>query len=329
MLALLHAGTGISFIFHNLMRMHDLKNYCLGKIEWRHLLGNGPKSKISSLFVLNNGKVASISSSPTTVRVFDMSSGILQWEATVAKESQPIVSKWAASTRDIVLVEINPSKSGYELLLTEYSSNSGTENVSPTIELPWFTPGTDCQLVFPHLVCLHPHDDAVNVVDVRNSDSHQRIQFSDLGVAVGAGQSAVFSSVSRNLVTLRTTDTLSVYKVTDEGLQRIGAEWPSETVLVSVPSVKDAEAQQRYMSGLVKQEKDYLIRIYDLEADRMLEDVSGTVKLPEEVGEANLLSTFLMRKANGDLSYRYAIGTTDDSFHYGMNHITCKNAAFI
>ena len=247
-----------------------------------------------------------------------MSSGILQWEATIAKETQPTVSKWAASTRDIISVEINPSKSGYELLLTEYSSNSGTENVSPTIELPWFTLGTDCQLVFPHLVCLHPQENAVNVVDVRSSDSHQRIQFADLGVTVGAGQSAVFSIVSRNLVSLRTADTFSVYKVTDEGLQRIGAEWPGETVLVSVPSVKDAESQQRYMSGLVKQEKDYLIKIYDFEADRMLEDVSGTLKLPEEVGEPSLLSTFLMRKANGELSYRYAISTADDSFHYGM-----------
>jgi hypothetical protein len=250
-----------------------------------------------------------------------MSSGILQWEATVAKETQPFVSKWAASTRDIISVEINPSKSGYELLLTEYSFSSGSENVSPIVELPWFAPGTDCQLVFPHLVCLHPQDGVLNLVDVRNSDSHQRIQFADLGITVGAGHPAVLSSVSRNLVSLRTTDTFSVYKVTDEGLQRVGAEWPGETVLVSVPSVKDAEAQQRYMSGLVKKEKDYFIRIYDLEADRMLEDVSGMLKLPEETGEPSLLSTFLMRKANGELSYRYAINTIDDSFHYGMNFI--------
>lgn len=72
-------------------------------------LGVVQRAKSLHFFLLSNGKVASISSSPTIVRVFEMSSGILQWEATIAKETQPTVSKWAASTRDIISVEINPS----------------------------------------------------------------------------------------------------------------------------------------------------------------------------------------------------------------------------
>lgn len=295
-LALLHAGTG--------------------KIEWRHLLGSSAKSTITSLFLLSNGKVASVSNFPTIVRVFDVSSGILQWETAVAKDIQPVLCKWSVSKRDVISIEINPSRSGYDLRLTEYSATSGTENVSPATELPWFTPGTNCQLVFPHLVCLHPQDDAVNIVDVRNSDTHQRIELQYLGITVGAGQ-LVTLGVTKNFVSLRTTGTFSLYKVTDEGLQRTGAEWPSETVLVSVPTVKDTEARGQYMAALIKREKNYSVRIYDLETDQVLDDVSGDMKLPDQAGEPDLLSTFLMRKPNGELSYRYAISTTDDSFHYG------------
>lgn len=280
------------------------------------MLGSSAKSQMTSLFLFGNGKVASVSNSPPVVRVFDVSSGILQWETTIARETQPILSKWAVSKRDVVSVEINPSRSGHDLLLTEYSSNSGTENVSPAIELPWFTPGADCQLVFPHLVCLHPQDDAVNIMDVRNSDSHQRIQLPDLGITVNASQ-PVTLGVTRNFVSLRTTSTFSLYKITDEGLQRTGAKWPSETVFVSIPSVKEAESHDRYMAGLIKREKDYAVTIYDLETEQILEDVSGSVKLPKQAGDPCLLSTFLMRKPNGELSYRYAISTTDDSFHYG------------
>lgn len=244
-----------------------------------------------------------------------MTTGILQWEATLAKETQPVFSSWAVSTRDIISVEINPStSSGYELLLSEYSSTSGSESVSPAIELPWFSPGSNCQLAFPNLVCLHSQDDAINVVDVRNSDSHQRIQLSDLGLT--PSQSVVLE-VQKNFVSLKTSESFSVYKVTDEGLERIGGEWPSETVLVDVPSVKDSEAQQRYLAGLITDGNDFLIRIYDLEAKQVLDDVCGKLKLPEQVGSPSLFSTYLMRKPNGELSYRYVISTTDDSLLYG------------
>ena len=313
-LALLHAGTGMIYIYINVYKL-KLKYFIIGKIEWRHLLGSGSKGKISSLFLLENGKVVSISHSPNIIRVFDMSTGILQWEATITKETQPVFNSWAISTRDIVSVEIIPSRSsGYELLLSEYSSTSGSESVSPTIELPWFSPGSNCQLVFPHLVCLHSEDDVINIMDVRNLDSHQRVQFSDIGLT---SRHSVVMEVGKHFFSLKNTEGFSVFKVTDQGLERLGGEWPSETVLVDSPSVKDNEAQQRYIAGLIKDGNDFLIRIYDLEANQVLQDVSGKLKLPEQVGSPNLFSTYLMKKQNGELSYRYAISTTDDSLLYG------------
>lgn len=280
------------------------------------MLGNGSKSKTYSLHLLENGKVVSISSPPTTVRVFDLSSGVLQWETAVTKETHSTFSKWSVSTRDVVSVEINPSKSGYELLFTEYSSISGSESVSPVTELPWFSPGSNCQLIFPHLICLRPQDDTVNVVDVRNSDSHQRIHLGDLGLATGADQS-IGMDVVKNLVVFRTVEELALYKITDEGLERVGGKWPSETLLMDIPSVKDAEAQHTYLAGLIKTEKDYSIRVYDLESNQILEDVCGNLKLPDQVGVPQLMSTYLMRKQNGELSYRYVISTSDDSLLYG------------
>lgn len=280
------------------------------------MLGSSSKSKTYSLHLLDNGKIVTISSPPTTVRVFDLSSGVLQWETTVTKETHSAFSKWSVSTRDVVSVEINPSKSGYELLLTEYSSISGSESLSPVTELPWFNPESNCQLIFPHLICLGPQDGTVNVVDVRNSDTHQRIRLDDLGLATTADRSIEMETV-KNLVVLRTIGELAVFKITDEGLERIGGEWPSGTLLVDIPSVKDAEVQHRYMAGLIKSDEDYSIRIYDLEANQILEDVCGKLKLPDQVGIPHLMSTYLMRKQNGDLSYRYVISTSDDSLLYG------------
>lgn len=246
--------------------------------------------------------------------MFDLTSGVLQWESTVFKETHPLLSKWSTSARDVVSLEVHPSKFGYELILTEYSSTSGSETISPAIELPWFSPESNCELVFPQLVCLHSQDNVINIVDVRNSDSHQRIMLEDIGLSYEA---KIEISVAKHFVLLKTAERMNAYRVSDEGLEKIGCEWPSETLLIDIPSVKDVEAHNRYMTGLIKDEKDYLIKICDFEANQILEDVGGKLKLPEQVGVPSLLSSYLMKKQNGELSYRYLISTTDHSVLYG------------
>ena len=289
----------------------------LGKIEWRHVLGVGSKSKITSLHLLDNGKAVCVSSLPTTARVFDLTTGVFQWETTIGKDTtDSVYSEWSISSRDVAYLEINPLASGYELVATEYNSISGSESASTTIELPWFSSGSSCRFIFPHLICLHPQDDAINMVNVKISDSHQRIQLEDLIPSLNGAQSVVLD-VTKNFVLLKTPKEIAVYRITDEGLKRIDLQLPGGTLLVSVPSIKDTDSQHRYLVGLVQTGKEFHLRVYDVETNEERGDLSGALKLPEQVGAPALLSTYLLKKPNGDLSYRYIIGTTDDSVLYG------------
>lgn len=272
----------------------------------------GAKSKFQNLLPLIDGKVVTVSGTPVTLRAFDLTTGVLQWETTVTKDTVAVFSQWAVTGSDIISVEIYPSKTGlYELLVKEYSSNSGTEESLPNIDLAWFKNEMQCQLAYPHLFCLE--NGAVNMMDVKDPLSHQRIPLEDLGLS---NVLELGVTKSQPLVWLRSANQFSVFRPSGEGLVAINSKLPFNTLLVDVPALKDSDSEQ-YLACLIPEGNDYSMEILQLETGQMLSDLGGLLKLPEHVSRPNLLFTYLVRKLGGPLSYRYLISTEDDSLVYG------------
>ncbi len=250
-------------------------------------------------------------SSPATLRAFDLSTGILQWEFTLpAKDIQPITSLFGVNSKYVTSADIQQTKSaGYELSVTQVDMISGSEESLPAADLPWFNPiGTQCQLVYPHLACLEK--DALNVVDVRDPVKHQRIPLEELSL-----RSALEIGSIKGFLWLKTADRFHVFRLTNDGVKPI-ARSPDSTLLVDIPNVKEAEGQ--YISFLVANgPSDYLIRVLQVDSGTLLDNVGGSLKLAEDNGQPDIFSTYLTKKAGGDLSYRYAITTADDALLYG------------
>ena len=253
-----------------------------------------------------------VSGTPVTVRAFDLTSGILQWETVVTKETTAVFSQWAVTESDIISVEVHPTKTGlYELFVREYSSNGGTENSLPNIDLAWFKTGLQCQLAYPHLICLE--NGAVNMMDIRDQLTHQRIPLEDLGLSTILDLGVV---KSQSLIWLRSVNKFSIFRPSSEGLVAINAKLPSNTLLVDVPTLKDSDAEQ-YLACLIPEGDEYSIEILHLETGEMIKDLGGLLKMPEHVSKPNLISTYLMKKSGSGVSYRYLISTQDDTLIYG------------
>lgn len=248
-----------------------------------------------------------MSGTPTTLRVVDASTGILQWEVTLDRDTQSITTSYTASTKEVTVVEVLPSKSGYELAVNQYSLSNGAENTLPTADLPWFNPAMRCQLVYPHLVCLD--DEVLNIVDIKDPLKHQRISLTELSL-----NSVNQIGSAKSFFWLKTADQFHIFTVTNDGVQLVTRS-PTGTILVDIPTTKDSGEQ--YFCFVVANGPEYLIRILDIESKQLLDNVGGSLKLSQENGRPEVLSTYLMRKAGGELSYRFAITTSDDALLYG------------
>ena len=284
-----------------------------GKLEWRQIFSPGSKGKIHSVFTMDAGKIITVSGTPVTVRVFDINNGILLWELSVVKESSQNVafSSWSSNLKDVLSVEVTESESAHELVVTEYSSYSGSEDVTQTFNLPWFNAESRCEFTHPHLLCLNGNE--LNVVDIRESGSHKVIPLTDLGIAGSARLGVTKHHLTTSpLVWIRNPDQLLVFKFNDDRLSHI-ISLPSSTQLIDIPVMKE-EGSEEYLAYLTS---DNAIEILDTETQQLVSGVGGLASLPDHVGAPQLFSIYLMKKQQGDLSYRFLISTEDHALLYG------------
>jgi len=287
-----------------------------GKLEWRQIFSPGPKGKIHSVFTMDAGKIIAISGMPVSVKAFDINNGILLWETSLLKESQNVVfSHWSSNLKDVVSVEVIDTESSYKLIATEYQSYSGVETVVQTMTLPWFNTNMKCEFAYPQLLCLNSNRDGLDVIDIRDDESHTKIHLTDLGMA-GPAEMGVTKHHTAVLpfVWIRDAEQLLVLKAcgSDQTLKPI-TSLPMSTQLIDVPVQKETTSGE-YLAYLSAENS---IEILDTATGEIMKDVGGRVTLPSQVGAPQLFSIYLLKKQQGDLSYRFLISTEDHALLYG------------
>ena len=284
-------------------------------MEWRHIFSPGSKGIIQSVFTLEGGKIITISGMPVSVKAFDINNGILLWETSLLKESQKIMfSSWSSNLRDVVSAEVIDNESSYELIITEYQSYNGAETVTQTLTLPWFNKDSKCEFAYPHLLCLNSGHGGLDIIDVREEESHRKIALADLGMA-GPAQIGVTKhhTALSPFIWIRDAEQMLVLKATESNELRLITTLPVNTRLIDVPVLKES-ASGEYLAWL---SADNNIEILDIGTNEIVKHVGGAVTLPSHVGAPQLFAIYLLKKQQGDLSYRFLISTEDHALLYG------------
>ena len=253
---------------------------------------------------------------PISVKAFDINNGILLWETSLLKESQNVVfSRWSSNLQDVVSVEVIDTASSYELVITEYHSYSGAETVTQTFALPWFNKNSKCEFTYPHLLCLNSGHDGLDIIDVREEESHRKIPLADLGMTGPAelGVTMHHTAISP-FIWIRNAEQLLVLKASGSS-QKLKSiiSLPASTQLINVPVLKETTSGE-YLAWL---SADNSIEILDVGTNEMVKDIGHGVILPSHVAAPELFSVYLLKKPQGDLSYRYLISTKDHALIYG------------
>ena len=252
---------------------------------------------------------------PVTIRSFEQSSGIVQWETTLVKDVHPVLSSWSIFENNIVSIEVLKTEGEYQLTKTHYLSSSGVEVSSRTTQLSWFTDGTQCDFANSHLACLHTQDNVLHVISTEIPDSHYQISLSEHNIK-GTVTGVVKNRRGAPLIWVKTTETTFIFRVTEQDLILL-ANLPNNLQLIDDPVFSDGDNSRHNLAFVTADQDGYSLRLYDVESENLLTEVVGRVKIPDHFGTPDLLKVFMVKKKSGEFAPRYLLSTSDAGIIYG------------